>query len=337
MVKYNLINNALDSLNEAVEYYKRGNHYQEQRAYKFCILLLGQSIELLVKQILVREHLFFIYEDIDKKRKASTYDKTVSYKTAVDRIEHICDVDISKIKNLLLELGQVRNKVQHSHCEYEIEYINTLLAKGFFIVNFIFTDVLKEDYSDYESVIYTDWFLELKSIADALKANRDMARKMISNEGVEKYYFELLPDEEIIIKCPVCGEKFLYTNNTEDFVKCAFCKKEFKDYEDMLGYDRDAIMYNDLISKLEKINVDFYECPECNSISVINDEPSDGYTCCSCYSFYEEVHCYSCSESYPNNSKYFSMGELYVDDGYHEVHVCDFCVEEQMFEEHRGH
>ena len=67
-MKLNIIENAMDSLSEAIQYYKSGIEYNDDRSFKYCILLLSHCAELCIKEILLREHKVLIFEDIDDNR-----------------------------------------------------------------------------------------------------------------------------------------------------------------------------------------------------------------------------------------------------------------------------
>ena len=61
-LEFDLVENALHPLNEALLYYN--NEYEDK--YKFCIIHINHCVELLLKEILVQHHPVLVYEDIDE-------------------------------------------------------------------------------------------------------------------------------------------------------------------------------------------------------------------------------------------------------------------------------
>lgn len=86
---YGLIENSMDSLNEAVNYYSSGKEYNDERSYKFCIIMLYHSAELIMKEVLYREHPVLLYECIDNYRHNSNAGKTIGFTVALSRIKNI--------------------------------------------------------------------------------------------------------------------------------------------------------------------------------------------------------------------------------------------------------
>lgn len=51
-MEYDLIGNAMDSLNEGIDFYKGGKKYKDGSRFKYCVLLLAHSVRLILKEIL---------------------------------------------------------------------------------------------------------------------------------------------------------------------------------------------------------------------------------------------------------------------------------------------
>lgn len=64
-LEYGLVENALDSLREAMNYYNEGDEEDNANQYKFSILLSAHCVELLLKEILRRNHPALLFENID--------------------------------------------------------------------------------------------------------------------------------------------------------------------------------------------------------------------------------------------------------------------------------
>ncbi|WP_409068369.1 hypothetical protein ACFLKB_13040 [Clostridium sp. FAM 1755] len=88
-MRLNLLENAMDSLSEAIDYYVNGKTYADERCYKFCVIMLYHSAELILKEILVREHKTLIYEQIDHYKNGKGT-KTIGLRVALMRVRNIC-------------------------------------------------------------------------------------------------------------------------------------------------------------------------------------------------------------------------------------------------------
>lgn len=155
---FDLVENALHSLREAISYYTEADEGQNADQFKFSVLLTCHCAELLLKEILVRNHPALIYEDIDKigniDREADR--QTVGYRLALLRVKNLCGVDLKQYEDYLVELGQTRNTVQHYKCVIDGVFYKSLLSKSFSAIEYLLLDVLHLNFEDYLSVISPD-------------------------------------------------------------------------------------------------------------------------------------------------------------------------------------
>lgn len=94
-LEYGLVENALDSLREAMNYYNEGDEEDNANQYKFSILLSAHCVELLLKEILRRNHPALLFENIDSVKDLQDDDnQTVGYKNAIQRVKKLCGVDL---------------------------------------------------------------------------------------------------------------------------------------------------------------------------------------------------------------------------------------------------
>lgn len=116
-LEYGLVENALDSLREAMNYYNEGDEEDNANQYKFSILLSAHCVELLLKEILRRNHPALLFENIDSVKDLQDDDnQTVGYKNAIQRVKKLCGVDLKQYETYIDELGRVRNQIQHYKC-----------------------------------------------------------------------------------------------------------------------------------------------------------------------------------------------------------------------------
>lgn len=148
---FDLVENALHSLREAISYYTEADEGQNADQFKFSVLLTCHCAELLLKEILVRNHPALIYEDIDKigniDREADR--QTVGYRLALLRVKNLCGVDLKQYEDYLVELGQTRNTVQHYKCVIDGVFYKSLLSKSFSAIEYLLLDVLHLNFEDY--------------------------------------------------------------------------------------------------------------------------------------------------------------------------------------------
>ena len=74
MFEFNLIENALHSLKEAINYYTEADEQDNSDMYKFCVMLSCHCAELLLKEILHQNHPALVFENIDQIKNISVDD-----------------------------------------------------------------------------------------------------------------------------------------------------------------------------------------------------------------------------------------------------------------------
>ena len=91
VLKFSLLKNALDSLTLGLEFALSDR--QDKSKLKLAVLLVAQSVELLLKERLRREHWSLIYRNVDR---AGSYDAiTVSINEAKKRLTSITNITFS--------------------------------------------------------------------------------------------------------------------------------------------------------------------------------------------------------------------------------------------------
>ena len=111
MYKFNLIENAQDSLKHALEHI---GPVQKNDAgdWKRIIVDCAHVIELLFKERLRQVHPAFVFENIDKYPSPDAF--TVSAKTALDRLRKIGNVDFSEEDiRAICAAREKRNQIEH--------------------------------------------------------------------------------------------------------------------------------------------------------------------------------------------------------------------------------
>ncbi|MGN0456867.1 MAG: hypothetical protein ACI4F2_08435 [Acutalibacteraceae bacterium] len=174
-MKYSLQENALSSLSIAIEKFKQVYYFNGEDTetvfdenMKICAIFLENSVELLLKSILVLNDPISIYCDSDSKKIQEALEKvdennkledilissgnfrTITYVEAIDKIcSDVCKS--KKVKNILEKLGRIRNALTHfgvigDDNEYIISFLNVFDV----IYNYLYPEIVNiQEISDY--------------------------------------------------------------------------------------------------------------------------------------------------------------------------------------------
>lgn len=106
---HNAISFAEDALQNAVDAEKT-NPFR----WKFAILSMVQAIELTLKELLFRQHPWFIYSNIDKAEQNTLTRHTVTLEVARSRLKNIAKIELTtKESDALKTAENFRNKLVH--------------------------------------------------------------------------------------------------------------------------------------------------------------------------------------------------------------------------------
>lgn len=229
-MKLNLLENAMDSLTEAIDYYISGKKYSDERCYKFCVIMLYHSAELILKEILVREHKTLIYEQVDDYKNGKGT-KTIGLRVALARVRHICNIDLQKYHGALVNLAETRNKIQHYEANEETEVLITTIISAFSAIEHLVYHALGERFETFDSIIDPEQIKTLHDDKEAyIKRKKDIADD-ISSQNLSKVFFEYSENKNISIPCPKCAETFLI-KSADQTVKCHYCGMHYSSVQD---------------------------------------------------------------------------------------------------------
>lgn len=185
--------------------------------WKYAIFSLVQSIELLLKERLRREHKILIFQNIDKPQN------TVGLDQAIDRLKKISSIQFSKNDLTAIETAKKwRNLIVHYEFEIEPKELKLVFAKllGFSM-----------HFNKKEFDLYLDAEVKGKSWDEALKILE------YASELYERAK-EIIKEEDrsidLIWDCPSCGyDTFIIEDEinccyvcgfAEDVIECPDCK-----------------------------------------------------------------------------------------------------------------
>lgn len=246
MHKFNLVENALDSLEHAIA------HLANARAlavsdHKRVILDLSHVAELLFKERLRRIHPAFVLTNVDKYPSKTAH--TVSAADALQRLRKIGEVEFGEEDQAALKtVREKRNEIEHY--EFQVTESESRLVIGNVLV-FIFRFARDELGLDWASrrIEDTHW-AKLNEFAEFFESQRKSVLEQLENSEC--------PTQD----CPVCrndtfdleSEACVLCGHREEVLECEWCKADY--------------LYSDV--KYEDAGL----CPDC--------EWKDGYAAANC-------------------------------------------------------
>lgn len=271
IIKFSLLENSNSFLKESINNVKDAR--TDKIKWKFSILHLVQSLELLLKEVLRRKNTLLLYENID------TQEHTITISKALERITNslffeetiITNKEIRKIKHAIV----LRNKITHQNLNENVEYLTSKYFEVLSIISYIHSSILKTEFGfiigkDSREFLVT----KNKYITEQLKK----AMHRIKAEGIS---------EDNLIKCRLCDHKTFDTlyeqkcylcSNTDSTEECDSCHKMY--YSDQ-GKDLHNLFYYDVT-------------PDGNDLEISDAFGYDESTivCSSCYEEIEyEIKC----------------------------------------------
>lgn len=333
-MKYNLLENGLDSLSEAISYYVRAEEEADDRLYKYSILLMSHSVELILKQILEDEHYSLIYKDIDTIGKR---EETVTIYQALQRINTICKIKLEEyIINSIYKLTKERNKIQHYKVDLQMAEVIKLLNESYAVIKYLLHEILGKNIEDYDNIISTDDIQVLEELDGVLQNLRTLAQNIAKDKGNNYAKFKYYQDKSVKIPCPSCGEKYVLEGSPGSY-KCYICYREFDDIDEVFDNDDmeyiSAYLKNEIINKRkEKYDLRVFECKNCKEETLFCSEESDIALCLNCFSKYDMIGCENCGEEFPNTDPYLVVGHRLDSEGDFEYEtICIKCSNEDKY------
>jgi len=283
-MKLNLLENSMDSLSEAIDYYTDGKKNSDERCYKFCIFLLYHSAELILKEILNREHKVFIFERIDDYVDKKNNMQTIGLKKALGRVRSICDVNLGKYHSYLDDLAAIRNKIQHYEVNADVSEMKKTIISSFSAIEYLVLNVLNTNFNAFEEHIDYSQIDTLHKDKEAYNKKKTDIRNDIEINSHTRVEFEYIEEKYLDIPCPNCAETYLIKDDNNE-IKCLFCGEHYKSIEELYTRDRHCIIKDYMERELGKrahLLDDLLECPYCNYTTLICDKSDLAWKCGAC-------------------------------------------------------
>ncbi|MFA7348965.1 MAG: hypothetical protein WCZ86_14520 [Desulfurivibrionaceae bacterium] len=228
MLKFNLIDNARDSLEHAIGHLTTCKNFG-CGDYKRAILDLSHVAELLFKERLRMIHPAFVLSNVDKY--PSTAAHTVSAADALSRLENIAGVEFKNSDRAALKtIREKRNEIEHY--EFSISEDEAKVVIGNILV-FIFRFSCDEIGLDWADRRLTDpaW-AKLNEYAAFYEAQRAHVLEILEGSGLPTVNCPMCHNDTFDLESEVC----LLCGHREEVLKCVRCKADYLysdvEYED---------------------------------------------------------------------------------------------------------
>ncbi len=221
-LKFNLLENAIDSLQQGIRFALEEDS-PTQGDLKLSVLLVAQSVELLLKERLRKEHWSLIFTKIDEAGKLDA--NTVTIPDSIKRLEQIVHVKLDdEEKRTILLLSNTRNRIQHYEIEISFEEVLGKIHAAIAFVTRFLKDELQKDISDH---LQRSYIRELMDIDKTLKPLQDLAQQSI--EKLRKEHEPADAKDRInwqfrVMDCPECWQEYYVFSLSEDISQCQLCK-----------------------------------------------------------------------------------------------------------------
>lgn len=239
-VSMDLIKNAENSMNHAVEHLEEGG----SNSFKYPILDTIHALELLFKEKLNKVNPAFVWQDVDKYPSINA--KTVNIDTAINRLEKIVKIEFDEEKKITIKrLKKIRNLIQHYKFEINLDEAKNLIGKVISIIIEFSDNELNLDWGkklhDYEKWAYLLEYYEFY-ITHAKKHEDDLREEGSPVTGcphcaaltynMKTDTCKLCGHEDEMHECQYCGESFFESENPGCEFVCESCRDyRFENYD----------------------------------------------------------------------------------------------------------
>jgi len=204
-LKLNLLENAIDSLEEGVRKYlswENGN----KKDLKFSVLNIAHFIELFLKYYVSKQHFLLIYNEPHKG--ITDKSKTINLREALEILGH-CGIELGEsIICDAKKLKKWRNKIEHY--EFELDTDETKEIIGKLIYDLVIFDKKHLDTKINES-LPSDLWDTLDHLSDAYKLKIESAISEANKFGRETFI------------CYSCGNNTQVVTEDGEKATCVYC------------------------------------------------------------------------------------------------------------------
>lgn len=261
MQQITLLDNANDFIREALT--KALLAEQTPRQWKYAIINLAQTIELLLKERLRKEHPALVFSNVDSPNH------TVTLELAISRLEKIGGVKLTTQDRCSIKIAyELRNRIIHYEFALSETEVKAVFARLLgFAVNF----GKRELNNELDIVLPKELWSEAMKIRDYTDELYERAKKDLEAAGISPddcwlcsacgyaLLFVEAPGEAV---CPVCG-------HTEEIFQCEDCWKLFY-WDNLREYETGNTVSDSSNDEVYPVSIKL--CEECFSKRRNDDE-----------------------------------------------------------------
>lgn len=201
--------NAADSFDEALTKYREG-HSGQAKAFKFAILHLAHSLELLLKYYVSRSHPLLIYKnpfskDLKKENTIGLWDAVQFLANEGKALEDDFVADLKWIKAL-------RNDIEHYQFDMDVSTVRKTMGRLVQAITEFHADVSEDD--DIEDFVSKANMPLYQELADENARERGLARTAAKEKTEDGEVYD----------CPSCGYKGTAAKIGQAHV-CQYCEE----------------------------------------------------------------------------------------------------------------
>lgn len=223
--KLDLLDNAMDSLEEALKKFEEGDG-GDQKAYKFCVLHMAHFIELIFKHHITEKHPLLIYANPFAPKIDPATAKTIGLWEAVNFINNEDkDAVAGDFKKDLDWLKRLRNDIEHHKFEMDVATARITIGR-------LFRSVLEflDSYGvvDVEKRIPEATGAIFKVLSDEYQFKLHDALKKADEVETKNPVDPMDPDADPVrMECEACGNDTMVVNEeSRTGYRCTFCENE---------------------------------------------------------------------------------------------------------------
>lgn len=227
-----LLENAIDSLREALKKYEEGSTTNIS-AYKFSILHFSHFFELLFKYYVTQAHPLLIYKNpfsknIEKENTIGLWEAVQFLKNEGKEIDKDFNNDLEWIK-------QLRNQIEHYKFEIDVVGVRRTLGRLIRATN-EFND--EHNLLDISKLLGQTHLEIFKELDDEYKSNLATAKFEAKNKTQDSTRYCTLCDE--LDTAVIIGDKLhcCFCEGQEDIVACCLCGAKYRE-SDMYVWNDD--------------------------------------------------------------------------------------------------
>ncbi len=185
--------------------------------WKYAIINVSNSLELLLKSILEREHWSLLFDDINKATKsalASGDFRSVEFGTAIKRVGNVVGLSLPRNDTDTLRLVRdLRNRLTHFTVSLDLSQVKSICATSIHLYLKYYKQIFREEDPGFVGTTLRS----LGEFEDFVSARMPSIRETLNSADRPSAFFQ---------RCPFCFQDSLILENGE--LHCLFCENEFE-------------------------------------------------------------------------------------------------------------